>query len=609
MCHTRYRSRESGQVRRRPSRSILPVILQLKSAWLSKGLSASVASVLPFAYQNQRRFQGKRNILTQRALVSAEERSAGAISNGDLSTQPQQLLSMVDDILLESANFLDQSAILMTIDDEHARDVEACSSLPAEIDTTIGNHIDYDRIFVGSNAESKRSIAIRTYGPNSVLDESSIQLIRSAAEAQWSNPEGGATSRFTYQRKGNYEAHLNDLASADPKVQSIVAETLLTKVYPLIRDAFGTNDVVDDIDSLRFCVYDSLVIRYNATASEVNDGMIRESRELMGSSTSRVYGAGQPLHRDLGLVSINIMLNSEDEFEGGGTVFENQFADMRSLQDLDREDSASQKYQPLKPCSPGHALSHLSNERHAGSSTIRGERDILVIFVTARRADQSSAPLLERNARLKAAARRESTNFEDQSDAALCRATYQRLAVDSVPFDGEAWHYLGMALRDYSLSVARENDNAETMQVVSLDCLRYAAQLTPCDGRVFNNIGLSLGHMYMEKGQDSDAAKIFHETCQCYEKASLLHRASELVGCDVGYEHDASVLNHGLFLANLDQFGDAVRVLSEIKGMQGLSEEDTYETISEGQRIHLRIVKDGLGLRRFCEEKAEQLKV
>jgi len=605
MCYTsRYKASKVPAARRRVlvSPIVQCILLYLQPIWPSQGFTASLAGTYPTLYHTHH-FDDNNNVGT-RLNFDSGERSVDIIGNDDLPTKlPRQLLSAVDDLLWKNANFLDQRAILKSIDDEHARDVEACSSLPAEIDTITPNHIDYDRIYVRSNEDvMQRPIAIRTHGPNPVLNASSIQLIRSAAERAWFNPNSGATSRFTYQRKGNSEAHLNDLASADASVQSVVDEMLRSKVYPLIRDAFGSVDVVDDINSLRFCVYDSLVIRYNAT--EANAGLLLSNNE--DEDTSRIGGAGQPLHRDLGLISVNIMLNSDEEFEGGGTFFENQFINLQSLQDLDGE-GASNEYQPLKPCSPGHCLSHLSCERHAGSSTRRGVRDILVIFVTATRVDQSLAPMLERSARLKGTARRESLNFESQAESALCRATYQRLAIDSAPFDGEAWHYLGMALRDYCLSGPRQKDNADTVQQVSLDCLRYAAQLTPRDGRLFNNLGLSLGQIYMQSEPGVEADEICCQARQSYEKAALLHGASEIVGCDVGHEHDASILNHGLFVANLDQFEEAARILSGITGLQDEKEDGSSEIRSKEQHTHSRIASDALSLRRYCEEQAKKM--
>ena len=203
------------------------------------------------------------------------------------SRNPEQILSSIDDLILQSELPLDRSAILRRIDEEHARDVKSCSSLSAEVDPSMPNDIDYEWIHVQREGK-QRPIAIQTIGSTPLLDGPSMQQIRSAAERQWNDPNSGIKSRFTYQRRGNYEAHLDDLAKEDSSIEAIADELLRSKVYPLIRDAFGSSELlIDDLTLLRFCVYDSLIIRYNAT--EANIGM----------DPDILVGAGQPLHRDL----------------------------------------------------------------------------------------------------------------------------------------------------------------------------------------------------------------------------------------------------------------------------------------------------------------------
>ena len=510
-------------------------------------------------------------------LHQAGDHSTSAI-HVQPTRNPDQLLSSIDHVLLQSKLLLEKSEIVKRIDADHARDAAACSSLSAEVDPSTPNRIDYEWIHVQREGK-QHPIAIRTTGTNPLLDATSIQQIRSAAERQWKDPSSSSgTSRFTYQRKGNHEAHLDDLAREDSSIQTIADKLLLSKVYPLIRNAFDSL-VVDNMNSLRFCVYDSLIIRYNAT--EARSGM----------DPDIIVGAGQPLHRDLGLISVNIMLNSNDDFRGGGTAFENQFSD----------DVGSQA--PLKPVGPGHALSHLSSERHAGASTMEGVRDILVMFITATNGGplmRSSAPALERCARLKATARGESSRFENAMDAALCRAMYQRLAVDAFRGDGEAWHYLGMALRDFHL--APTSDDVSVVEQLSLDCLLHAAELTPCDARLYNNLGLLLGQLHMKRKHQV----CFDQARQCYEKSALLHRNSMLAGCDIQNEFDSSILNYGLFLANLDRFREAVDVLASASDVNDFvkTKGGPSHVLTDSEACHLRILQDADGLRKFCEAKS-----
>jgi hypothetical protein len=145
-------------------------------------------------------------------------------------------------------------------------------------------------------------------------------------------------------------------------------------------------------------VYDSLFIQHNITAANVNNDAGNGSGDNLGS------GAGQPLHRDLGYVSVYIMLN--EEFEGGGTFFEDQLLPFVLSGNHDNV------MHPLKPLGPRHTFAHYSKSRHAGAATYTGVCNILVIFLAAKakRAELSDSnrtwntPCWERNARLKATA-------------------------------------------------------------------------------------------------------------------------------------------------------------------------------------------------------------
>ena len=546
----------------------------------------------------------------------------GGRSGAGEGADADRLISAVDDLLKRSGSGVleNRGSVLHRVDERAATDAVACSALAAETDPSTASSIDYEWIFAeasggGVGHRQRHPIAIRTVGNEAILNSTSIRLIRSAAEERWAKAQedeedgartrGAKTSRFTYQRRGNYEAHLNDLAIDDPALQWVANDMLSSRVYPLVRDAFDGLLADEDLDSLRFCVYDSLVIRYNA--SEACNGLTTALKDT--GDISRARGAGQPLHRDLGLVSINIMLNSHGEFEGGGTFFESQLLGLDSLEEL----KASQgRYKPLKPGRPGHALAHLSSERHAGSSTVRGLRDILVVFVTGTRTREINGdgltPLLERSARLKSLARPQCECLGDDANSALCRAFYHRLAVEFSPQDGEGWHYLGIALKDYHSYGGVMNTSADMVQQLGLDCLGRARQLNSCDGRVYNNLGLWLGQMFMKRRAENLGGTSFDglddlclQVSQTYARGSLLHRAAEMSGSDVGHEHDACVLNHGVFLSLLDDFEGAISVLSGLTGPLTRSWEVRND--ADGCKTHLRILNDAGVLLRFCERR------
>ncbi len=66
-------------------------------------------------------------------------------------------------------------------------------------------------------------------------------------------------------------------------------------------------------------MYNSLIIRYNS-----NKAMMTMMNGDGNNQESGFLGAGQPLHQDKALISINSMLNTSSKFEGSGAFFENQ---------------------------------------------------------------------------------------------------------------------------------------------------------------------------------------------------------------------------------------------------------------------------------------------
>jgi hypothetical protein len=416
-------------------------------------------------------------------------------------------LENVDRILntsLENASQSKEDALAM-IDASHAKDAEFCASLGTEESSISMRNaaaapkiIPYEWIYANEDGEdhfnedpSVIPLAIRTIDLDQpILDQESISIIRGAAENMWeairANPQSISTSssRFTYQRKGNYEAHLVDLAdNVDGRIRNIIMDALGQKIYPLVRDAF--RPLISELDDLNFCVYDSLVIRYNSTEALMMDN----------PSKAQGFGAGQPLHRDLGLVSVNIMLNSAEEFKGGGTFLENQLRGKIAEKGL-AEDVPS----PLQSIGAGHAVAHLSNQRHAGVGTTEGVRDILVLFLTASRKSSvlhnfneksiNVTPDMERAARLKTNARSNSLRCDTLEESILVRMMHHRLAIQFAPADEEAWHYLGMTLLEYA-KTKKETQKALEIARLSISCLNQAFAINPCDGRLCNNLGLA----------------------------------------------------------------------------------------------------------------------
>ena len=564
----------------------------------------------------------------QRRINLGSSRTATMGGSSENHFEEYDFLKGVDDVLIQTASSLGLSrdSILEEIDRQHSLDAKACLPYltPEESNKERnGNGIledaslSYEWIYTpdenddandgSSYSANRRRLVLRTTG-EPVLDDDTISWIRQQAERQWNNKDMSSSSRFTYQRPGNYEAHLADLIQWNcnngyndkSTGGDLINRRLQESIYPTIRKAFGSYILSnreegegEDPDQLSLCLYDAIVIRYNATEAQLTNKNIGFDGR-----------AGQPLHRDLGLVSVNIMLNSNDEFDGGGTFFEDQLL----------SSNVEEAVKPVRPIGPGHAVMHLSSDRHAGSGIYGGVRDILVMFVTAASTDNlennekipyhlPKAPRLERCARLKSLARPASQVFEDPLDAALCRAYYQRLAVIEARNDGEAWHYLGMAFWD-CYNAATQNEGREglfahrnSFATASISCLEKASELTPCDARLFNNLGLICGQA------SSMNMTISSQVEQHYERAIALHRASKMAGCDVGPDFDAAKLNYGLWLANQDEFRRSVNILSQINnGRNSLSQEQENGVIgTTSDPRHLRIIEDAGNLLRYCQ--------
>ncbi|KAL7559028.1 hypothetical protein ACA910_016371 [Epithemia clementina (nom. ined.)] len=505
--------------------------------------------------------------------------------------------------------------------------------------------------------ESYYPIALQSLQP--ILNQSSIQIIRRRAEEQWNinqsqnaansnkndlpTPTPTTTSRFTYQRPGNYEAHIADLG---PQVVAIVNELLRKHVYPTIQGEFSDLLFVSPLppsnesprssnpqqrQEQQSCVfvYDALYIRYNATeASLLQSSSLEQDtarRPYAGDTAQRRRGAGQPLHRDLSLVSVNVMLNDAAEFEGGGTFFENQLRCHHDTSPPTPASSSAAQQEPIKPLGMGHCLIHSSAERHAGANTWKGVRDVMVIFVSAcsvqqqhRQEDGVRMPLQNdidktrastifhgktmdppgyiQNALLKQCMDECQLSWwldKVNDHSFLCSLCHNRLAIDAVPDDGEAYQYLGNALVACADQIFYQNQEVfieskreNSVDILELACQSYRQALlyAPCDGRVYNNLGLALtklrdrrrmGHREMLQPDhnihnDNNSIDLDSSIETTYQNGLRVLEGAFHAGCDVDKDRNALRLNYGLFVANQDRFQQAATILSPLVTEEGL---------------------------------------
>jgi hypothetical protein len=218
-------------------------------------------------------------------------------------------------------------------------------------------------------------------------------------------------------------------------------------------------------------------------------------------------------------------------------------------------------------------------------------------------------------------------------DVLHCRIRHQRLAVCMDPNDGEAYQYLGTALMNYAQYCYQQHperliqrddrhhhswyssDTTTTMVpqpalVWAIRCFQYAATLTPCDYRVYNNLAIAL-RRYCDPldglvGTSSpppppNAGMVVQEIDTAYVRAlHLLEQTATIMGGEFTIQEvwDSITLNYGLELANRNLFVNASNILHRIVVKYPSHVNDRQTTTTTTQ--HDRIRSDAYQLWKFC---------
>ena len=473
---------------------------------------------------------------------------------------------------------------------------------------------------------SKEASIVETMSP--ILDESSRQVILDAALSYWEAKEdsldgssSSTESRFTFQSVNKREVHASDLNTESIHV---INNALSQAIYPMLRDAFKYD--LETIDSLT--LYDSLVIEYDA-------------RSLSGSSVDPRDLPSQPLHRDLGLLSVNIALNDPSEFQGGGTVFE-RLLPKQGNDDEDPTDEQILSKATIVPRAGGHCVAHPCRERHAGGALTSGIRTILVLFfsglttTTTRDSNTShsrstSCPPLELAARCKGIgmalgngdgsvsvpACDNRAPLNGPQDRILC----YRAAIQADQMDGEAYLFLAMTLLG-ELDKKGKNASEKLERFAEVvQNLETARELNPADGRIHNTLGIALKKQLeyvLLDGTENLINRDWEEEQQqkigaCFHSACKLHILAAKAGCQgAAMEARASLLNYGLWFANRDDFENAIPVLEQICGSGSVADTSSEAKTSGSATMNARewqaqrVVDDAKQLLSFCKAKSQQ---
>ena len=487
-----------------------------------------------------------------------------------------------------------------------------------------------------TDATPSRNVALRTTGNVPLLDAESIASIRDAAQNLWDDHQNNnKTSRFTLQFEDtNLECHLEDLVASDATgiLKEIVDNLLTTKVYPLARSAFGggcddacdgNGDGQQQLTNGSLCVYDSLVVRYN------------------GEKATNRFGASQPLHRDGGVVSVNIALNShdvgensqqgetrhQDRFVGGGTFFEDLICEATGKDSIDDIDDDNCCRPILRPVATGHAVAHWSTKRHAGAPTTSGTRDILVFFLTQRKADETNDNISPLKAPFSGIERSFHLKLKGQELTCEMALRCLNLAIDQTPFDGQAHSLKGVHLirgtngRETSATEEKEEQRWQELNQSIYHLIR-ATKYAPFDARISCYLGTAYRQRWMfaqrthrmeflasssspsssfkssDPKDDQQQQQQREELCKAMEflqRALFLHERYREFGISSDFDDNATIamLTLGEVLMQLERYDDAIRCLSKVENNSHAPKKD----IGNAMRQHIN------SLIAHCKEK------
>jgi hypothetical protein len=196
-------------------------------------------------------------------------------------------------------------------------------------------------------------------------------------------------------------------------------------------------------------------------------------------------------------------------------------------------------------------------------------RDILVFFISAKEAIPSILTAHLKQTRNVCNYAEYSLDATDRIKAQLlCRIRHQKLAVATLPEDGEAFLYLGSALMEYAQLLRRASSADESNCVElsekalqhSLSAFVVASELTPNDARIWNNWGIALARFEEERRMDTPSISPT-TVANVYQTGLDLLVDASMAGCAVDDDLDAISLNYGLYLANQNSYEAAAGVL------------------------------------------------
>lgn len=217
-----------------------------------------------------------------------------------------------------------------------------------------------------------------------------------------------------------------------------------------------------------------------------------------------------------------------------------------------------------RPTGPGHAIVHKTTQRHAGAPTTSGVRDILVIFLTARRPNMAHSD--ENTWGIERAMRLQSMAKELERSKLIPSL---RLARTNDPSNSEVPYWLGVHLVQGDMNDPSDERWSEICEGV--ESLRLSTLLNPADARAHyhHGMGISTRHKYAMRTKRAHllppAKEAADSLINSLEAAIRLEGKCDEAGCKNGLNLAAAYLALGDFMARLKDFDKAISYLNQVE--------------------------------------------
>ena len=196
--------------------------------------------------------------------------------------------------------------------------------------------------------------------------------------------------------------------------------------------------------------------------------------------------------------------------------------------------------------------------------TISGVRDILVIFLSARRTEPELTD--DKTWRIERAMRLQSMGQELERDKMI---PVVRLARSNDPLNSECPYWLGVHLVQGDINDPSDERWADICE--GLESLQLATEMNPADARAHYNLGMAISyrHKYAMRSRRAHllppAKEAADALIKAFDSAIRLEGICEQAGCSNDINLAAAYLSLGEFMARLQRYEKAIPYLNQVE--------------------------------------------